>query len=264
MTDEQIRSDLPSDDILKESDYSAQPDTGAQSENSAAEEESFAERSRSVISPRARERYLELSGEDPMRPGIGKCHIILSYSERYMDGTSREIERVTITQKPIVEIFRHAGWVNVNIDFRSITDSDLRMTWHLLHEFQRPINSVDWTEEELESGYYNDEQGNRRMIYFPYVEVALSPAGKETDFVIIGQNPAMFTLQPSDIGTEATVIQIVFPEGWLHVIENVRGGVDLNAIRDEVVAELAGEMLEAKSNLRYAIQNGEEPDTDDF
>lgn len=192
------------------------------------------------------DRYIDISGTDEF--GHPKAHMSIAFVERYADGSSDIIQEVSVPLKPIVSIFAHDGFVNVDLDFRSSRDADLAMVWNLLEEYKQPINSVDWLPEELESGIYIDQDGNERSLYFPMLELVLSPKNKETEYAIAGFNPLFFTLQPNDPKGEPCVIQFTFEESLFLVIEGLRDSVDLNEIRDEIMLDLAAEMLEDSSS----------------
>lgn len=191
--------------------------------------------------PRPKQRYVEVSGTDQY--GRAKAHVIVTYSERFSDGTVHALSTVQFTNKAILSVFRHAGYVNVNMDFKDRRDVDLALLWQMLTDYSNPINSVDWLPDEIESGKYLDANGVERFIWFPYVEVAISLTGKETDFVIVGQNPIFYTLQPAGPQSlDPTVLQLTFEEGWFHVVEEPKDGISLERIREEAIEELAAEM----------------------
>jgi len=189
---------------------------------------------------REKSRYIEVSGTDEY--GHSKAHVILSYIQKFSDGTDNTLQEITISRKVIVSIFRHADAVNVWLDFRSENDADLNITWNLLQEYARPENSIDWTEEEMERGTYIGEDGNEYMIFYPMLELAISPVQKETEFMILGMNPLTFTLAPNNPKSrEACVLQFTFAEEWFHVSENLN--VDLYEIHQEVMNEIEAEMM---------------------
>lgn len=185
--------------------------------------------------------FIDISGRDKAEKP--KAHVSLIYSLRYNNGTSIERQELTIPQKPVVSIFKHAGYVNVYLDFLSRDDSDLAMAWKLLSEYSNPENSVDWTEEELESGSYLGEDDKEHMIYFPMIELILSPIGRETEYMMHGLNPAFFTLQPNSPKESPCVIQLTFPEDWFIIDDNIEP-VDMNAIRNELEEELGANPTE--------------------
>ena len=191
--------------------------------------------------PRPLDRYVEISGPDAF--GKPKANIVLNYSDRFSDGTSHTLQELTILQKPIVSVFRHAGYVNVLLDFKYPESQDLYLTWQLLQEYSQPINGVCWLPEELESGYFIDLDGQQQLIYFPMLELGITPVGKEKEFQLIGLNPLFFTLQPNGLSGTPCVIQFTFPEAWFHVVEDLSSDIDLNLIRDEVMEELALDKL---------------------
>lgn len=191
--------------------------------------------------PRAKDRYIELSGPDEY--GRAKTHVALTYLNQFSDGTSTILQELTISRKPIVNIFCHDDYVNVTLDFLSPRDADLAMVWQLLEAYSRPINSVDWLPEELESGIYIDEEGNERMVFFPMLQLTLSPFNREMEFGITGMSPLSFTLQPNGPSGEPCVLQLTFNRELFFVTESDQiKGVDTEQLRQEVAEEMALDM----------------------
>lgn len=190
--------------------------------------------------PRPKDRYIDLSGPDQY--GKPKAHVVLTYVERFTDGTSKILQEVTVSLKPILSIFRHAGYVHVKLDFLSPDDVDLAMMFNLLQDYEQPINSVDWLPEEVESGVYYGEDGEPHPIYFPTLELALSPARNELEYMLFGVNPMHYSLQPNGPKAQPTVLEFVFNEDWFSVREDLYGCVDLTTLRDEIMDELREEM----------------------
>lgn len=182
--------------------------------------------------------YSAISGTAPSnRP---KAHVVLRHFEQYHDGKSREIDGLTI-DKPIVTVFEHAGYVNVLLNFRRRTDMDLRMFWNLLSRYFNPMNSVSYLPEELESGFYMSN-GKQKRVYFPMIELILSPIGKEGDFELHGLNPLFFNLGPADPSSEEPcVLQLTFDAGWFHVLDNLEP-LDIGQLREEILHEMENKM----------------------
>ena len=141
--------------------------------------------------------------------------------------------------KPIINIFKHAGFVNVFLDFGSRDDMDLRVIWDVLMEYSRPANSVSYLPEELESGFYNTEDGPK-MVYFPVLSLALSPIGREDSYMVHGYNPILFSLAANDPRGEACVLQFAFPEETFSVVTDL-APIDPNEIHSEILEELEAE-----------------------
>lgn len=188
------------------------------------------------------DRYIDISGTD--RYGHGKAHIALVYGTRYDDekGTTVVHREINIPPKPIVMISQHAGYANVLLDFLSNDDEDLRQAWDLLQEYSRPENSVAWSDEEYENHVYVDEDGNEQPIYFPCIDLILSPAGRETEYQICGFNPAFYTLQPNGPEGTPSVLQLTFPEEWIVVAEDI-DPVDYGNIEREIKEEDDAELM---------------------
>lgn len=183
-------------------------------------------------------RYVDISGVAPgNRP---KAHVMFRYYEQYSDGSTRDIQVISI-DKPIVSVFKHPGFVNVLLDFHQRTDMDLRMVWSMLTDYSNPINSIDYLPEELESGFY-EENGEKKMVFFPLLELTLSPIGRENEFQMHGVNPAFFSLSSnSPVEIEPCVLQLTFPESWFIVDEEL-GHIDLNEMKRDIMDELSAEM----------------------
>ena len=190
----------------------------------------------SIVQPRDVERLVAISGATPA--GRPKAHVLLNYYLQYSDGSTKEIQMLTM-DKPIVNIFKHAGFVNVFLDFGSRMDMDLRMMWDTLTEYSRPTNSVSYLPEELEAGYYETPEGPQ-MVYFPVLDLALSPIGKEDAFMVHSYNPAFFTLAPNAPDGDACVIQFTFLEETFAVVDDL-APVDHAHIQSEIQEELEAE-----------------------
>ena len=195
------------------------------------------------------DRYIDISGKDQY--GHGKAHIALVYGTRYDDeeGTTVIHREVDIPPKPIVMISQHAGYANVLLDFLSNNDEDLRLAWDLLQEYSRPENSVSWSEEEYESHVYVDEDGKEQPIYFPCIDLILSPVGKETEYQIRGINPAFYTLQPNGPEGIPSVLQLTFPEECLVVADEI-DPVDFGSIEREIQEEEEAELMRGSLSER--------------
>ena len=180
--------------------------------------------------PRAAERYKEISGKD--RSGRTKCELILRHYLHYSDGTTKDIEEVIHIRKPVVNIFSAAGWVNVFLDFGRRTDEDLRLVWNLLSNYMQSKNSVSYLPEEISQGYYIGEDGNENLVYFPMVELALSPLGHEMEYMIHGFRPLLYALVGASPEQDLTVLHLVFKDN-LFVVDEQVGDLDLVAIQRE-------------------------------
>lgn len=178
--------------------------------------------------------FIDISGRNELNKP--KAHVSLIFSLRFNDGTAIEKQQLTISQKPIVSVFKHAGYVNVYLDFLSCEDNDLALAWNLLSDYSSPENSIDWSDEELESGCYIGEDEKEHQIYFPMIELILSPFGRETEYIMRGLNPAFYTLQPNDPKGFPCVLQLTFPEDWFFVDDKI-DPIDLESLRKEVSEE---------------------------
>ena len=176
--------------------------------------------------------------------GHTKAIVSLRWYEKNSDGTETEVREVQI-QKPVVYIMKRAGYVNLFLDFMRRIDVDLRNSWDLISAYFNPINSVSYTEEELESGIFNNGEGTKdQLVYFPLLEVRLSPIGRELDYIIVGLNPASCSLAARDPSGEPCVLQMVFEESWF-VVNSDLEQIDLKELELELIEEMkAGNTLD--------------------
>ena len=187
---------------------------------------------------RDRDYFEDISGAGT--GGHTKAHVVLRYYHKYMDGTFDDLEVLSF-DKPIVRVFKHAGFVNVFLDFGRREDIDLRMSWRLLEDYSSPTNSVDYLPEEIESGYYEDDLG-RHKVYIPLIELVLSPIGKEDKYEMQGYNPIFFSLAPSSPDyPDPCVLQLTFMDTNFTVY-NMLKELDIHELENEVMMEIAEEM----------------------
>lgn len=169
--------------------------------------------------------------------GHTKAILNLRWYEKNSDGTETEIREITV-QKPVVYIMKRPGYVNLFLNFMRRIDMDLHNCWDLITDYFNPSNSVSYTEEEYESGLVFGEDGTpERLVYFPLLEVRLSPIGKEMEYIIIGVNPASVSLAAPNPSGEPCVLQMVFEEDFF-IVENELEQMDIEQMKREIIAEL--------------------------
>lgn len=183
------------------------------------------------------ERFMEVSGVGPN--GRPKAHVLLRQYLQYSDGSTQDISTYS-TDKPVLSFFKRAGFINFYLDFGSNRDMDLRMIWDALEDFGRPENSVSYLDEEIESGEYNTPTGPK-MVYFPTLDLAICPIGREDEFMIHCYNPALWALSPNDPqGTNPCVLRMCFWEGSVTVVNDLEK-LNLAQIQSELLAEQEAE-----------------------
>ena len=191
------------------------------------------------------DRMIEVSGLNEY--DMPNAQLFIVHSNRYSDGTAVVLQQLDLPPKPVVHCFKHAGYVNVLIDFLSRDDADLAMAWDLLTSYSSPENSIDWSEDELNTGIYTDLDGRDCMVYFPMVELVILPSAKINSqttndlYQLHGMNPLFYTLQPNGPKGEPCVLQLTFAEDWF-VLDDDIAPVDMDQIRNEVMEEMAMEL----------------------
>lgn len=169
--------------------------------------------------------------------GRTKAILNLRWYEKNSDGTETEIREINV-QKPVVYIMKRAGYVNLFLNFMRRIDMDLQNCWDLITSYFHPANSVSYTQEEYETGVFYSEDGTpERLVYFPLLEVRLSPIGRETEYIIIGVNPACVFLSAPNPSGEPCVLQMVFEEDFF-IVETDLEQLDMELLKKEIIAEL--------------------------
>lgn len=169
--------------------------------------------------------------------GHTKAIINLRWYEKNSDGTETDIREITV-QKPVVYIMKRPGYINLFLNFMRRIDVDLQNCWDLITDYFNPTNSVSYTEEEYESGLVSGNDGTEdRLVYFPLLEVRLSPIGKEMEYIVIGVNPASVSLAAPSPAGEPCVLQMVFEEDFF-IVETELDQLDIEQMQREIIAEL--------------------------
>jgi len=212
----------------------------------AQDPSSVVEAEKTTAVPRAVERYRQISGAD--RSGRTKCELFLRHYLHYSDGTTKEVEEVHV-HKPVAHIFSSGGYVNVFLDFGRRTDEDLRIVWDILDRYMQSSNGVSFLPEEIEQGYYRNDEGEQALVYFPIMELVLSPLGHELEYMIHGYRPLLYTLAATAPDKDLTVLHLVFKDNLFVVDEQILQP-DPIRVQEEALNEARIEM------------SGEIPDSD--
>ena len=167
--------------------------------------------------------------------GHPKARVMIRRYTVFSDGTQTE-NGAYIVEKPIVKIYAQPRFVTIRLDFEQSIDLDLKDFWELLEDFFDPMNSVSYSDDELESGVYTDDTGEH-MVYFPMLDLVLSPIGRETEYVIGAVNPVLKGLSPnSPDNLDPCVLNLVFSEDCVSI--NDTPDLDLDEIQHQAVQDL--------------------------
>lgn len=139
-------------------------------------------------------KELIMAASGPDKDGRTKSAIGVFREIWGADGSVTPVEDMSM-DKPVVNIFRHGGYVQVDLKFGSKMDVDLRMLWSMLEKFCEAANSV---EDEAES--------------IPALTLSILPHQFEGEYYMLGVNPIFHTLQPDSPSEEPTVIRMIFDE----------------------------------------------------
>ena len=177
--------------------------------------------------------FADISGENSF--GHPKARIMLRHYTLFSDGTEDE-HQALIVEKPILSVFQHAGFVNVRMDFRQAIDQDLLEIWEMLENYSNPMNSVSYSPEELSSGFYTGDDGTEYLVYFPTVDLTISPINNEKAYAMTGINPAFYTLQPNKPSGPLCVLELTFQDDLFIITRDLQLNPD--EIQHEALQEL--------------------------
>lgn len=156
--------------------------------------------------------------------GHPKCMFNLSWENWYHFYDANEKDELEIEilpkavldplfiDKPEIRIFKHKGFTQVDFIYFSSNDLDLYAHHKYLADFEEPANSVSYSEEELKTGCYVDEEG-LQPIFFPTMVLNIIPHEYKDKYVMIGTNPIISCLMPVKPGEEYRMLRMVFGNG---------------------------------------------------
>jgi hypothetical protein len=135
---------------------------------------------------------ISASGRDDY--GMPKASIGITHERWGINGDVTTVVEDSYNN-PVVNIFKHAGYVQVDLDFGSKFDVNLKLCWNILENFCEAANSVDDEATEI-----------------PTIVLTIIPNEFEGKYYMLGVNPIFHTLQPKNPSGEPTVIRLVFNE----------------------------------------------------
>lgn len=139
-----------------------------------------------------KELILAASGEG--EHGRTKAAIGMFWEIWGADGSVKSKEEISL-EKPVLNIFRHGGYVQVDLKFKTKNDIDLRMLWSMLEKFCNASNSVEDEAEEI-----------------PALTLSIYPLEFDGEYYMLAINPIFHTLQPNGPAGDPTVIRLVYAE----------------------------------------------------
>ena len=157
--------------------------------------------------------------------GNTKCAIGLFHEIWNVDTDETSTLQQINIEKPIVNIFKHANYTQVDLVFKSKFDADLRNIWDMLTRFCETENSIDDDTTEL-----------------PVIVLSIFPHELNGLYYILATNPIFYTLQPEDASGDPCVIRLVFDNDDFIVIKDNEEAI--NELKQEISNELERENIE--------------------
>lgn len=188
---------------------------------------------------RPQQRLMEISGAD--RLGKTKATCFLRSYLHYSDGTTKEVEEMQLN-KPIVNIFASGGFVNVFLEFGRRTDEELNLAFDMITRYMSASNSAVFLPDEVAQGYFINEAGEDELVYYPILELAISPLGHEREYMIHGYRPLLYGMVGPTPTSDLTTLQIVFKDN-LFIVDEHAGSIDYAAVERDAMEEARMESM---------------------
>lgn len=122
-------------------------------------------------------------------------------------------------RKPSVEIQRRGDYVQIDFEFISSLDSELKILWGALEEYGRLMSEV--TESSIE---------------LPNYSIAILPHSGDENYYLMAVNPIFWTVQPKVPGMQTNIIRTVFNTFNFFVME--ADALDFNEAEAEAKREI--------------------------
>lgn len=125
------------------------------------------------------------------KDGSPKCGISISNEFWYADKNTVQVSHRDLIN-PIVRIYKHGSYVQVDLDFGSDTNPELAICWNLLESMK------DISMESAEDGKV------------PVTTLSIIPLQYEGEYSILCLGAIFWTLQPLRPGMKPAVIRMIF------------------------------------------------------
>lgn len=125
------------------------------------------------------------------KDGSPKCGISISNEFWYADKNTVQVSHRDLIN-PIVRIYKHGSYVQVDLDFGSDTNPELAICWNLLESMK------DISMESTEDGKV------------PVTTLSIIPLQYEGEYSILCLGAIFWTLQPLRPGMKPAVIRMIF------------------------------------------------------
>ena len=139
-------------------------------------------------------------------------------------------------QKPVVSIERHGNFIQLDFQFISSLDTDLKIFWNTLELYGKTCNDINADTED--TGLYVT------------LNIALIPDFYEGKYFATATEPVFWALTAEDIEKTPNIIRVILPLINFEVLENTN--VDIDEITKEVKEEIA---YENRMNAQSVSQN---------
>lgn len=126
-------------------------------------------------------------------------------------------------QKPVITVEKHGEYVQLDFEFISALDSDLKLFWNTLEMYGKTSNDVNT--DTTKTGLVATSS------------ITMLPTTLEGKYFAIAVNPIFWALTSKDVGVNANIIRIMVSADNFNIYENIN--VDTNAIERAVDDEIA-------------------------
>lgn len=137
-------------------------------------------------------------------------------------GEEKQIISVTL-QKPTISIERHGNYIQLDFNFISALDNDLKMFWTALELYGKTVSDVNTI--AAETGIVATGS------------ITLVPTQFNGKYFAVAVNPIFWALTCSEIGESANVIRVLVDADSFEIYENKE--IDMAALEKEVNNEIS-------------------------
>lgn len=139
-------------------------------------------------------------------------------------GEEKQIISVAL-QKPVISVERHGNYIQLDFNFISALDNDLKMLWTALELYGKTVNDI------------NTETEDTGLVATG--SITLVPIQLGGKYFAVAANPIFWSLTCPEAGETANVIRVIVEASAFEVFENK--DIDLEKIEKDALNEISYE-----------------------
>lgn len=143
------------------------------------------------------------------------------------NNTSRNVATYS-SNKPVIDIQKHYDFIQIDMQFASKIDNDLKVLWSHIERFGKTLDGIN--------------EGSREV---PFFTLTIVPVEEQGGYYIVCTNPIFWCLQPAKPGMDANVLRMQFRSEDVGFFESddidmyeIEANVQRSLLERERVAEM--------------------------